>query len=207
MMGASTGSSEVIQIFSAHFGVPTPRFGSADPTGHGQISAASGLLKRLDPWTKTAFPRRFLVPVEAAHHANNQVRLAELTQDNRNRSTWIMDALREVDEIDQTVKEDSLPEIAPETKARVSNLLRTIALRGTRTAPVVYPTEAGEVAVYFNSRPMSCAILIEIGNDGRGSFVCVTDKEEDRCAYYCDSSNLSHNILLWNWLDRLDLRC
>lgn len=118
-----------------------------------------------------------------------------------------MDALREVDEIDRTVREDIVPEIAPETKAIVSNLLRAIALRGVRTAPVVYPTEAGEVAVYFNSRLTSCAILIEIGNDGRGSFVCVTDREEDRCAHYCSASILPHNILLWNWLDRLDIKC
>lgn len=84
------------------------------------------------------------------------------------------------------------------------DLLRAIARRGVRTAPIVYPTESGEVAAYFHSRPADCAIRIEIGNDGHGSFVSVSDRYGDRYAQHRDAADFPRDPLLWKCLDRLE---
>ena len=139
-----------------------------------------------------------------APDAEAGVRLAEPSPESAGRSPWLADALREVDEIDLAVAEDALPEIEPRTKTKVANLLRAIALRGVRTVPIVYPTESGEVAVYFHSRSADCAIRIRIGNDGRGSFVCVSDRYGDRSAQHPDAADLSRDRSLQECLDRLD---
>lgn len=143
-------------------------------------------------------------PEERARDAEARGRSVELSPESSGSSLWLADALREVEEIHLAVAEDALPEIEPGTKTNVANLLRAIALRGVRTAPIVYPTESGEVAVYFHSRAADCAILIDIGNDGRGSFVCVPDRFEDRCARAGDAADLPRDRSLQECLDRLD---
>lgn len=143
-------------------------------------------------------------PEERAAAAEARGRSVEPSPGSADRSPWLAEALRELDEIHEAVAEDALPEIEPGTKTNAANLLRAIALRGVRTAPIVYPTESGEVAVYLHSRSADCAILLEIGNDGRGSFVWVPDRFEDRCAHAGDAADLPRNRSLQECLDRLD---
>ena len=143
-------------------------------------------------------------PEERARDAEARGRSVEPSPESAGRSPWIVDALREVEEIHLAVAEDALPEIEPGTKTNVANLLRAIARRGVRTAPIVCPTESGEVAVYFHSRAADCAILIDIGNDGRGSFVCVPDRFADRCAHAGDAADLPRDRSLQECPDRLD---
>ena len=143
-------------------------------------------------------------PEERASDAEARGRSVEPSPESSGSSPWLADALRELDENDEAVAEDALPEIEPGTKTKAANLLRAIALRGVRTAPIVYPTESGEVAVYLHSRAADCAILLEIGNDGRGSFVCVSDRYGDRYAQNRDAADLPRDRSLQECLDRLD---
>ena len=139
-----------------------------------------------------------------APDAEARVCLAEPPPESADRAPWLTEALRELDEIHLAIAEDALPEIEPGTKTNAANLLRAIARRGVRPAPIVYPTESGEVAVYLHSRSADCAILIEIGNDGRGSFVCVSDRYGDRYAQNRDAADLPRDRSLQECLDRLD---
>ena len=143
-------------------------------------------------------------PEDRASEAETRAGLAEPAPESAGRAPWLADAFRELDEIDREVEEDALPEIETGTKTKVANLLRAIARRGVRTAPIVCPTESGEVAVYFDSRAADCAIRIRIGNDGRGSFVCVPERFEDRCAHSGDAADLPRDRSLQECLDRLD---
>ena len=143
-------------------------------------------------------------PDDRASDAEARGRPVEPSPASADRARWLTDALREVDEIAEAVAEDALPEIETGTKTKVANLLRAIARRGVRTAPIVYPTESGEVAVYLHSRAADCAIRIRIGNDGRGSFVCVPERFEDRCARAGDAADLRRDRSLQECLDRLD---
>lgn len=175
--------------------------------------------KQHDPPVETEPSRRFVAPSapgpDARNDARNDARTGAAAParfaepmsgdagDSPGNSPWIREALRDLDESDRMVEEDGLPEIETETKTKVANLLRVIARRGVGTAPIVYPTESGGVAVYFHSRPAARAILIEVGNGGRGSFVYVTDEHEDRCACDCDAAVLPRHPLLLRCLDEL----
>lgn len=196
-------------LFSARIGMLKPRLGSATPINDVQVSAGSVLRKQYDAWTwvKTNFSRHVVGPTEPKPDAGSdaQARSVEPSQRGAVASPWITEALGEVEAIDQAVEEDDLPKIEPETKTKVKSLLRAIALKGVATVPIVYPTEWGEVAVYFHSKLAACAIRIKIGNDGRGSFVYVPDKYEDRCAHYCDATVLPDHIVLHRCLDKLSL--
>ena len=143
-------------------------------------------------------------PEERACDAEARGRSVGPSPESADRSPWLADALRELDEIHLAVAEDALPEIEPGTKTNAANLLRAIARRGVRTVPIVYPTESGEVAVYFHSRAADCAIRIRVGNDGRGSFVGVSDRYGDRSAQHRDAADLPRDRSLQECLDRLD---
>ena len=169
--------------------------------------------KQHDPPVETEPARRFAAPSalgprtrtgpDARTGVDTPARFPEPIPGGAATSPWIEEALRELDESDRMVEEDNLPEIEPETKTKVASLLRAIALRGVGTVPIVCPTESGGMAVYLHSRPAARAILIEVGNDGLGSFVCVTDEPEDRCAYEGDAGVLPFHPLLLQCLDRL----
>lgn len=208
MNGVSREVAETISI-PTRFGFQNQHFGIANSINGVRASVGSNPKKLYDPRGAAELWRRIVVPadqkLDAKSGAEVQARLAEPSQGSACTSPWINEALKDLDEIDLAVEEDDLPEIESETKATVESLLRAIALKGVGTAPIVYPTESGEVAVYFHSRLAACAILIEVGNDGRGSFVCVTDKHEDRCATYCNATVLPNHILLHMWLDKLRL--
>lgn len=197
MTSLSTEVDRAKLFFALHVGVQNPHFGLANAINGAQGSVCLKLNKQV------------VGPVEwkpnARSNASAQTRSADQSQCGAGESPWLTDALREVEEIDQAVEEDNLPEIESKTKMNVESLLRAIARKGVATVPIVYPTESGEVAVYFHSRLAACAILIEVGNDGRGSFVCVTDEHDGHCADNCDATFLPRHTLLRKCLDKLSL--
>lgn len=96
-------------------------------------------------------------------------------------------ALAELSEIDEEVAEEHLPEIHPGTKENARRIIS--ALANESVAPTVYPTEDGEIALYFKSPVAKSAVLILVGNDGQGAcFSYINGK--NRRARYDDASEL-----------------
>ena len=96
-------------------------------------------------------------------------------------------ALAELNDVDQEVIEENLPEILPQTKDRARSII--VALATQSIAPTVYPTEDGEIALYFKSPVATSAVLIVVGNDGQGA--CFSHvKGKNRRARYDDASEL-----------------
>ena len=95
--------------------------------------------------------------------------------------------LAELNDIDQEVAEEALPEIVSDTKDQARRIL--LALATQPIAPTVYPTEDGEIALYFKPLAAKSAVLILVGNDGQGAcFSYINGK--NRRARYDDASEL-----------------
>ena len=103
------------------------------------------------------------------------------------RREWFNAALAELNDVDQEVIEENLPEILPHTKDRARSII--VALATQSIAPTVYPTEDGEIALYFKSPVATSAVLIVVGNDGRGACFAHV-KGKSRRARYDDASEL-----------------
>ena len=100
---------------------------------------------------------------------------------------WIVDAIHELEHIDEEVAEESLPEINADTKKKARKIIS--ALSAHSTAPTLYPTMDGEIAIYFKSPLRTSSVLILVGNDGQAAcFSCI--KGKNRRARYEDSSEI-----------------
>ena len=114
-------------------------------------------------------------------------RLFQETQKLTQRKKWFDTALAELNDIDKEVAEESLLEIMPSTKDQARKILFTLATQSI--APTVYPTEDGEIALYFKSPVAKSSVLVLVGNDGQGAcFAYVNGK--NRRARYEDASEL-----------------
>ena len=103
------------------------------------------------------------------------------------RREWFNAALVELNDIDQEVVEENLPKILPQTKDRARSIV--VALATQSIAPTVYPTEDGEIALYFKSPVAKSSVLILVGNDGQGACFSYV-KGKNRRARYDDASEL-----------------
>ena len=94
--------------------------------------------------------------------------------------------------MDQEVADESLPEIIPGTKDQARRILFALATQSI--APTVYPTEDGEIALYFKSPVATSAVLIVVGNDGQGACFSYVNGENRR-ARYDDASELPDSFV------------
>ncbi len=100
---------------------------------------------------------------------------------------WIADAIKELEEIDDEVTQEALPEIHADTKKHARRMI--LALENQLIAPTVYPTTDGEVALYFKSPDTASSVLILVGNDGQAAcFSYINGK--NRRARYDDAADL-----------------
>lgn len=118
------------------------------------------------------------------------------------RSAWIEEALRELERIPDRAAEEGLPEILPDTIGEARRLLR--AFRYCRTRPRIYPSDAGGVGVFFDSRAAAAAVQIEVGNGGSASIDAVSAVPD--CCRWRGRSSVLPNDLLWERLRWLDER-
>ena len=103
------------------------------------------------------------------------------------RVRWLADAIGELEEIDDEVAEEALPELATETKKHAHRIV--FALTKQPIAPTIYPTTDGEVALYFKSPVAASSVLILVGNDGQAAcFSYINGK--NRRARYDDAADL-----------------
>lgn len=117
-------------------------------------------------------------------------------------SPWYPEAMRELEGLDEEIREDWLPAIPMEVEKEARAVLKAIATRGFRTFPSVYPTDSGEVALYFQSAFAASSVWIEIGREGRTSFFA-SSGIADRCAVR-GSAETVLDSLLWTRLRRLE---
>lgn len=117
-------------------------------------------------------------------------------------SPWYAGAMEELEGIHEEVAEDDLPEIPKEVEKDARAVLEAIAARGFRKFPSVYPTESGEVALYFKSQFAASSVLIEVGTEGRASFFS-SSGIADRCAVSGSAEEVLDS-LLWKRLRRLE---
>lgn len=118
-------------------------------------------------------------------------------------SPWYPEALGELEGIDEEVREDGLPAIPREVERDARAVLEAIATRGFRTPPSVYPTESGEVALYFKSEFAASSVLIEIGREGRTSFFASSGIADRRAV--SGSAEEVLDSLLWKRLRGLEI--
>ena len=99
----------------------------------------------------------------------------------------ITDAIEELEDIDDEVTEEALPEIHADTKKHARRMI--LALENQPIAPTVYPTTDGEVALYFKSPGAASSVLILVGNDGQAACFSYVN-EKNRRARYDDAADL-----------------
>ena len=128
----------------------------------------------------------------------------EPSNDRGSVSTWYSMAMEELEGIDEEVADEGLPRIPLEVKREARAVLKAIATRGFRTHPSVYPTESGEVALYFKSAVVATSVLIEIGRPGRTAFFA-SSGIADRCAVSGSTEEVLDS-LLWQRLRGLEIR-
>ena len=79
---------------------------------------------------------------------------------NKRKSRWIDEAIRELCEIDEEIAEDDLPPIKDSAKLLAKRVLVKLDTMGIDNSPYVYPTMDGEIAIDFKSQNYSLLILI-----------------------------------------------
>lgn len=100
---------------------------------------------------------------------------------------WYADALKQLEELDAEVTEEGLPEISFSTKQQAKIIIKE--LKNQSLAPIIYPTEEGEIVIQFKSPVEPSIVAIELDNDGQGAcFSYINGK--NRRARYQDSSEL-----------------
>ena len=76
---------------------------------------------------------------------------------------WLSQALRELDVMDEEIEEEGLPEVNEVARSEARRVL--IALSRQPVAPMVCPTEDGEVSVYFKAPGRRGALHLLFDND------------------------------------------
>ena len=103
------------------------------------------------------------------------------------KGTWLPAVLKELESIDDEIKEDGLPQVSGAARGEARRILND--LRNHYIAPTIYPTRDGEIAIHFKSPVAPEAVLIELNNDGQGACFSHTNGKSRR-ARYDDSSEL-----------------
>lgn len=84
---------------------------------------------------------------------------------------WLPQALRELDVMDEEIEEEGLPEVNEVARSEARRVL--IALSRQPVAPMVCPTEDGQVSVYFKAPGRRGALHLLFDNDGAAAWFSV----------------------------------
>ena len=87
------------------------------------------------------------------------------------RASWLPEALRELDGIDAEIDEEGLPQVNEDARLEARRVL--IALSSQPVAPMVCPTEYGDISLYFKTPNARGAIHIVLDNKGEAAWYCV----------------------------------
>ena len=84
---------------------------------------------------------------------------------------WLPRALRELDEIDEEIEEDGLPQVNESARSEARRVL--LALSSQPLAPNVYPTEDGEISLSFKAPDAPAALHVLLDNQGEAAWFSV----------------------------------
>ena len=101
--------------------------------------------------------------------------------------SWLTAALAALDEVDNEVAEEGLPEIDTATKAEAKRIVSVLARHPF--APTVYPTQEGEIAIHFKSPNMPNSVVILLNNSAQADCYAYTGGRSRR-AHYDVSSDI-----------------
>ena len=108
---------------------------------------------------------------ESAVSAREQVAASESEGRAGAAGGWLAEALRELDGMDEEIKEEDLPPISNDMRTDARRLL--VALGEQPVAPMVCPTEYGEISLYFKAPDTRGAIHIVLDGKGEAAWYCV----------------------------------
>ena len=107
-------------------------------------------------------------------------------------SGWIVDALKELAEIDDEIAEERFPEIGSTVKDEAERILKSLAWHPL--TPAVYPTSDAEIAIQLQSSGSPGSVLILLNNDGQAD--CYAHfRGRNRRAHYDAASDLPDDFL------------
>ena len=145
--------------------------------------------------------RNARVQVITYRHRDTRASLTDLAQAfstvspaKYNLSTiWLESALDELGSIDADISEDGLPHVDEKVRSEARRVL--FALRNQPIAPIVYPTEDAEIAIYFKRRgiPAAVQVLLESSGGGTWSSIVPGHNNNGHCE---DSSELPLALLM-----------
>ena len=84
------------------------------------------------------------------------------------RAGWLEEALQELDNLDEDIEEDNLPQVSEHARSEARRVL--LALKDQAVAPMVYPTEDAEVSLYFKPRGVPAAVQVLLESDGAATW-------------------------------------
>ena len=105
---------------------------------------------------------------------------------------WIEEAMRDLEGIDREVADDGLPEVTEIARKEARRVLE--ALADGPIAPIVAPTEDGEVSLYFKAPQTRAALYILLSGDGAGAWYSVI-RGRDGYGHYANSEELPLDFL------------
>lgn len=111
---------------------------------------------------------------------------------DRGEGEWIEEAVRELESLDEEIAEDDLPPVAEVARTAARQLLE--ALAGGPIAPIIAPTEDGEVSLYFKAPRTLAALCILLDSEGSGTWYSVIPGKEGY-GRYANSGELPLDFL------------
>ena len=116
----------------------------------------------------------------------------ELPSGDRGEGGWIEEAVRDLEGLDAEIAEDDLPPVAEVARTAARRLLE--ALAGGPIAPIIAPTEDGEVSLYFKAPQTRAALYILLDGEGSGAWYSVIPGR-DGYGRYANSEELLLDFL------------
>ena len=113
------------------------------------------------------------------------------TQHSRTGERWLPEAFREIYELDDAVAADGFPQIAHEMKDEARRIVTALAQHPS--APAVYGTPDGDIAIQFDAE--KSAVVIELSKVGGGAACFSYIGGKNRRARYDDSNYLPDDFV------------
>ncbi len=159
---------------------------------HDQATADGSLVSTLGPAT-TLLPR-YRVP-SCSEPASHVELLLELHQTITHRlSSWLDEALRQVVDADVESDEEGFRRSSETAKGNARRVLAIIAAHGL-PSPTVYPTAAGEIAIFFRHQARESGVLILCDSEGGGACFSTVAGKSKR-ARYGDATDMPDAFVL-----------
>ena len=108
--------------------------------------------------------------------------------------TWLDEAIKDLDGVDEEVREEGFRAINPVSKLNARHILESVRLAGL-PSPSIYPTEDQEVAILFASGAPGAAVLVLCDSHGGGAYFASIGGKNRR-ARFDDATDIPRPFLI-----------